>query len=362
MTTLRSEPVGAFIDSAAILARGGNLDAQSNALATQVSAVSGASATVIYLLDGDARLLLPVGWQGLDADEMEDAELGADESDDPAGVAVRERRTVQVQPGTPGAAAVERLLPGAASGTWIPLVTRDESANDEVQGLVLTIHGSPEDASEASHAPDGSQDPGVASVAATVNALADLAAVAIRQARLERALIERSDWYDRMSHLDPLTGLANRLTFERALEHEIARAARQSTDLSVAVFRVDQLEDAAEGQGSAAADELRRQVAASLAGTVRVLDTVGRLGPDEFGLVAPGTAGGTVISRIREAVGALEPQVGHSITLSSGTARYPEQGATTDELLSAAHRALAGGVASESEVASTGAEGAERPG
>ncbi|MBA2557174.1 MAG: hypothetical protein H0V12_07525, partial [Chloroflexi bacterium] len=76
MTTLRSEPVGAFIDSAAILARGGNLDAQSNALATQVSAVSGASATVIYLLDGDARLLLPVGWQGLDADEMEDAELG----------------------------------------------------------------------------------------------------------------------------------------------------------------------------------------------------------------------------------------------------------------------------------------------
>ena len=48
--------------------------------------------------------------------------------------------------------------------------------------------------------------------------MADLAAVAIRKARLESALVERSDWIERLASTDALTGIANRATLERMLE------------------------------------------------------------------------------------------------------------------------------------------------
>ena len=41
--------------------------------------------------------------------------------------------------------------------------------------------------------------------------------------------MERADWIGRLANTDALTGLANRVTFERMLELEIARARRQET-------------------------------------------------------------------------------------------------------------------------------------
>ena len=58
-------------------------------------------------------------------------------------------------------------------------------------------------------------------------AVADLIAVAVELARLAATATERSDWFERMAHTDPLTGLANERTFGRILELELARAARQ---------------------------------------------------------------------------------------------------------------------------------------
>ena len=138
-------------------------------------------------------------------------------------------------------------------------------------------------------------------------AISDLAAVAIRQARLRNSAWEHSDHADRLLHTDRLTGLANRVTFERMLELEIARATRQGTPLAVVLLDVDGLSDINEREGARVADEVLRHVAAAIADRVRLLDTVARFGDDEFVVIAPGDVGGIVALRLRDAIAELPP-------------------------------------------------------
>jgi diguanylate cyclase (GGDEF)-like protein len=67
---------------------------------------------------------------------------------------------------------------------------------------------------------------------------------------------------------------------------------------------------------------------------------VARYGGDEFVVVAPGAAGVTVARRVLEGIARLEPFDGHPITLSAGVAKFPSEGATSEELLAAAEAAL----------------------
>ena len=110
----------------------------------------------------------------------------------------------------------------------------------------------------------------------------------VDRARLASTASERSEWFERMAHTDPLTGLANERTVGRILELELARAGRQGSEVSLAMFDVDDFRATNEQGGHVAGDEVLRQVAAVLAESVRLVDTVGRIGGDEFVLVAPG--------------------------------------------------------------------------
>ena len=172
-------------------------------------------------------------------------------------------------------------------------------------------------------------------------AISDLIAVTIRQARLRNSVWERSDHADRVSHTDRLTGLANRVTFERMLELEIARATRQGTPLAVAVLDVDGLTSISERKGARVADEVLRHVASAIADRVRLLDTVARFGEDEFVVIAPGDAGGIVALRLRDAVAEL-PLIGDTeISVSAAVVHHPADGATGAELVAASEAALA---------------------
>jgi diguanylate cyclase (GGDEF)-like protein len=176
---------------------------------------------------------------------------------------------------------------------------------------------------------------------ATLGAFAALISVAIDRARIGSMVAERSEWFERMAHTDPLTGLANERTFSRILELELARAGRQGGEVSLAVFDVDDLTALNEAAGPGAGDDVLRSVAAVLAESVRLVDTVARIGGDEFVLVAPGSAGMTVAQRVLDGVSALPLAAGRKVSVSAGVARFPVDGATAEDLRAAAESALA---------------------
>ena len=174
-----------------------------------------------------------------------------------------------------------------------------------------------------------------------IAALASLAAVAVDRGRLAATASERSEWFERMAHTDPLTGLANERTIGRVLEHELARAARQGSEVSFAIFDIDDFKTTNREGGHEAGDDVLRRVAAVLAESVRLVDTVGRIGGDEFVLIAPGSAGTMVATRILEGIAGLHAVAGRAITVSAGVARFPADGSDSAALIAAATEGLA---------------------
>jgi diguanylate cyclase (GGDEF)-like protein len=95
-----------------------------------------------------------------------------------------------------------------------------------------------------------------------------------------------------------------------------------------------------EAGGHDAGDDVLRSVAAVLNESVRVVDTVARIGGDEFALLAPGPAGAAVAKRVLAGVSALPAVADRPISLSAGIARFPGDAATADELFAIALAAL----------------------
>lgn len=321
----RTNPGFSLLDAARIVARIPELDTKLDALAEHVIGAAGATAVVIYLLDPVANLLVPAAQAGMQGKMVTArAEVSVDDPDELVAKVARSRQQLSVS-GKEAASAFTGQHIEWHGLVAVPLVAADEAGGEDAEGVLLAAY-------EDAPPPQGSDD--------MLTALADLSAVAIRQARLQRALLERADWIGRLANTDPLTGLANKVTFERMLELELARATRQESQLSVLLFDVDGFAEINTSAGSPAGDEVLRHVAATLADQVRLVDTVARYGPDEFALIAPGGGGEVVGRRVRDALLKREA-AGKPISVSVGAVVYPLDGATSSELLIAASKALA---------------------
>jgi diguanylate cyclase (GGDEF)-like protein len=321
----RTNPGFSLLEAARIVARGPELDTKLDALCGHVLGAAGASAAVIYLLDPVANVLVPAAQAGMRGKMITaHAEVSVDDPNELVAQVARERRQMNV-----AGEDAQKVFTGQDIN-WqgvvaVPLVAADEAGGEDAEGVLLAAY-------DVATPPDGSDD--------MLTALADLSAVAIRQARLQRALLERADWIGRLANTDSLTGLANRVTFERMLELELARATRQESQLSVLLFDVDGFGEINSDAGLPAGDEVLRHVAATLADQVRLVDTVARYGGDEFALIAPGGGGEVCGRRVRDALLKREA-AGKPISVSVGAVVFPLDGATSTELLAAATNALA---------------------
>jgi diguanylate cyclase (GGDEF)-like protein len=304
-----ASPLATLLSGAASLARGIDLDETIESLVGMAAAAAGATSAAISLQDPDRpapELTFTIG-----LDEAAQAALGAAVADPthPLTAAALERR--------------ETAGPGTAA---FPLVVARGGIEQALGAVVFGWGGSdvpPEDD------------------LALLRAIADLVAVAVDRSRLASTVAERSEWFERLAHTDPLTGLANVRTFSRVLELELARAGRQKSEVSVAVFDVDDFAATNDAIGREAGDEVLRLVASVVAGAVRLVDTVARLGGDEFIIVAPGSAGMTVARRVLEGIAALPESDGRRITVSAGVARFPVDGTDAESIVQAARAAAA---------------------
>jgi diguanylate cyclase (GGDEF)-like protein len=81
--------------------------------------------------------------------------------------------------------------------------------------------------------------------------------------------------------------VANRRFWSLTVEHECARAERTGFPVCVAVIEVDGFRDLAFERGHAAAEQLMREAATAFDDHVRAGDLVGRLSPEQIGVLLP---------------------------------------------------------------------------
>ncbi|MGC0153177.1 bifunctional diguanylate cyclase/phosphodiesterase [Chromobacterium vaccinii] len=101
---------------------------------------------------------------------------------------------------------------------------------------------------------------------------------------------ERKEQEARVQHMaeyDALTDLPNRVLVNDRLHQAIRQAELQHNQLAVLFVDLDHFKNINDTLGHSAGDELLKEVARRLAGSVRGLDTVGRTGGDEFVLILP---------------------------------------------------------------------------
>jgi diguanylate cyclase (GGDEF)-like protein len=293
------------------VARSGDPDATLDELLEIALRAAGAERAAAFLWDADRGGLALAGSRGYEAEDLPALEASVGAKDHPVQLAAQER----IQ--TSGPAAGGRVL-----AAW-PVVIGRDGIEEPVGALAL----------------EADAEPG-AEAADRIAALADLVAIVVDRARLAENAAERIDWAERVANSDMLTGLANAHTLSRVLELEILRAARQKSELSLAVFDVDDLTGFNDSNGRAAGDDVLREVASAISQSIRLVDTVARWGGDEFMLVAPGATGTTVVRRIFEQVAGLSLADGREVTLSAGLAHFPVDGTMSDELVFAAKAAL----------------------
>src|SRR5262249_19645848 len=104
---------------------------------------------------------------------------------------------------------------------------------------------------------------------------------------------------------DPLTGIPNRRAMDRLIRSEQRRRARYPSPLALGVIDADHFKDINDRYLLPGGDHVLAPLAQVLADSVRAVDTVGRIGGEEFMVVAPETGmDGAVIlaERIRSAV------------------------------------------------------------
>lgn len=90
-----------------------------------------------------------------------------------------------------------------------------------------------------------------------------------------------------LANTDSLTGLSNRRGFFRQLDEAIEHARRTQLACAVVVFDVDHFKDVNDQFGHRLGDQLLAEIATRVQALVRKTDSVGRIGGDEFAVVAP---------------------------------------------------------------------------
>lgn len=132
------------------------------------------------------------------------------------------------------------------------------------------------------------------------------------QTILERALLYAAETEQRMadqmariaelenlSFTDPMTGLLNRRGFENQFKLTLARSRRYGEIGIIAYFDLDNLKETNDRFGHGAGDELVKCCADTLSKAVREIDTIGRLGGDEFCVLLVNTSWQNGVRRMR---------------------------------------------------------------
>lgn len=147
---------------------------------------------------------------------------------------------------------------------------------------------------------------------------------------------------------DPLTGISNRKSFDRAVTRLISDAKKDNKSLAVIMADVDHFKLFNDQWGHQTGDQVLRLVAEVMNANVKGQDMLARYGGEEFAILLPGTAlenAHMLADRIRRAVESRRLKKRQSnedlglITMSMGVAEY-KTGDTVATLVERADQSL----------------------
>jgi len=168
-------------------------------------------------------------------------------------------------------------------------------------------------------------------------------------ARAIRYAIERKRAEEHLTYLaqyDHLTGLVNRSLFRDRLVQAMARSKRMHQPIGLMLLDLDRFKTVNDTFGHDMGDELLKAVTERLKVCVREVDTVARMGGDEFTIILEGVSSEqnilVVAKRITESIAEPFELKGHhiSIGISIGITIYPHDDHPIDELLKHADTAM----------------------
>ena len=164
-----------------------------------------------------------------------------------------------------------------------------------------------------------------------------------------RDITERKEAEQRLlklAHFDTLTGLPNRSQFNDSLTHSMRQAAEHHWSLAVLFLDVDRFKNVNDTLGHTIGDELLRQFSSRLVDCLRVRDTIGRFGGDEFAAILMLPEGAqnavVVVDKIREVLRRPFDLKGHEVTVTAsiGISVFPDDAADPDTLIQYADTAM----------------------
>jgi diguanylate cyclase (GGDEF)-like protein len=111
-----------------------------------------------------------------------------------------------------------------------------------------------------------------------------------RVARRTRELAEVNRRLEELARTDPLTGLLNRRGIDELVARELDRRARYHAPVSLGLVDIDHFKEINTRYLHPGGDKVLVSVARALNNSLRTVDHVGRVGGDEFQVIAPETS------------------------------------------------------------------------
>jgi diguanylate cyclase (GGDEF)-like protein len=161
------------------------------------------------------------------------------------------------------------------------------------------------------------------------------AAIALSNARLVGQL-------EREAAEDPLTGVANKRSFELVYAAELNRAFREEQPIAVVTLDIDHFKEINDRYHHGFGDEVLVAVAEAVKAAVRDYDTVARVGGDEFVVLLPGATAedaSAVAERARGLIAEIKLPAG-KLSCSAGVAALKGEELEAAQILDAADAAL----------------------
>lgn len=144
-----------------------------------------------------------------------------------------------------------------------------------------------------------------------------------------------------ISSIDGLTKIGNHRTLIEHLKAEITETSRTSSQLSIALFDIDDFKKVNDSKGHVYGDQVLVDIASIITKSIRGTDFAGRYGGEEFMVIFPNTTlsvASKISERIRQAVEDYNFVDGLRITISGGTSQYNNE--TITELVHSADTKL----------------------